>query len=140
MNKKISKLYYSIREVSEITGIPPHILRYWEQEFHCLKPKRSSSKVRRYQEKDIHVLNLVKDLLYVQKFTIAGAKKKLIEMGLIGRKSLTTKEISLKQNSFNEAVGQLTQNSSLELNRIKNNTIDILIEIKEDLKQLLQLL
>ena len=71
------KLYYSIGEVKEITGLEPHVLRYWESEFPTLRPKKNGRGQRTYQKKDIEMVLRIKDLLYKRKFTIAGAKKAL---------------------------------------------------------------
>jgi DNA-binding transcriptional MerR regulator len=71
------KLYYKIGEVSEITGIEPYVLRYWESEFKIVSPSRTNSKQRLYRKKDLELILEIKKLLYEEKFTIAGAKKKL---------------------------------------------------------------
>lgn len=73
------KLYFKIGEVSEITGVKPHVLRYWESEFAPFRPAKSRKKQRLYQRKDIELVLRIKELLYKQGFTIAGAKKKLRE-------------------------------------------------------------
>ena len=71
------KLYFKIGEVSEITGIEPYVLRYWESEFKIISPSRTHSKQRLYRKKDLELILEIKKLLYEEKFTIAGAKKKL---------------------------------------------------------------
>lgn len=71
------KLYFKIGEVSELIGVKPHVLRYWESEFSPVRPGKSRTQQRLYQRKDIELLLRVKDLLYRQGFTIAGAKKQL---------------------------------------------------------------
>jgi DNA-binding transcriptional MerR regulator len=71
------KLYYKIGEVSEITGIEPYVLRYWESEFKIVSPSRTNSKQRLYRKKDLDLILEIKKLLYDEKFTIAGAKKRL---------------------------------------------------------------
>jgi DNA-binding transcriptional MerR regulator len=71
------KLYFKIGEVSEITGIEPYVLRYWESEFKIVNPSRTNSKQRLYRKKDVELILEIKKLLYEEKFTIAGAKKKL---------------------------------------------------------------
>ncbi len=73
------KLYYSISEVCTFTGLEPHVLRYWESEFPQLRPKKNRAGNRAYREKDIEVIKYIKHLLYEEKFTIPGAKKKLSE-------------------------------------------------------------
>ncbi|MEW6616600.1 MAG: MerR family transcriptional regulator [Thermodesulfobacteriota bacterium] len=76
------KLYFKIKEVSEVTGVEPYILRYWESEFNIIKPSRTKSKQRLYRRKDLELILEIKKLLYEEQFTIAGAKKKLKESKL----------------------------------------------------------
>jgi len=71
------KLYYKIGEVSEITDVEPYVLRYWESEFKIVNPTRTNSKQRLYRKRDLELILEIKKLLYEEKFTIAGAKKKL---------------------------------------------------------------
>ncbi|MGD2270199.1 MAG: MerR family transcriptional regulator [Desulfobacterales bacterium] len=71
------KLYFRIGEVSNITGPPPYVLRFWESEFSQIRPKRTPSGQRIYTKKDVAVIFKVKNLLYDQKYTIAGAKRYL---------------------------------------------------------------
>ena len=75
LNKNL-KLYYSIREVSEMFGLNESTLRYWEKEFPYLKPKNSGpAKIRQYQEKDIEQIRLIYNLVKVRGFKLAAAKK-----------------------------------------------------------------
>lgn len=71
------KLYFRIGEVAALTGIKPHVLRYWESEFRTFRPNKSTTSQRLYQRKDIELVLLLKDLLYRQGYTIAGARKAL---------------------------------------------------------------
>lgn len=73
------KLYYKIGEVAKFTGIKTHVLRYWETEFKTIRPNKSRSNQRLYRKQDIELILHLKDLLYNQGFTIAGARKKLRE-------------------------------------------------------------
>ncbi len=75
----LAKMYYSISEVSSMTGVKPHVLRYWETEFPSLKPKKNRAGNRNYKSKDIKSILVIRDLLYKEKFTISGARKKLKE-------------------------------------------------------------
>ena len=75
-----AKLYYSIREVSEMRVLEPYVLRFWEKEFPTLAPKKSKGGLRLYRQEDIDELRVIKDLLYTEKFTIEGAKRQ-ISMG-----------------------------------------------------------
>ena len=75
------KLYYRIGEVSEIVGVEPHVLRYWETEFRSIRPQKSRKGQRIYSRRDVDKLLKVKELLYSHGFTIAGARKRLREGG-----------------------------------------------------------
>lgn len=71
------KLYYSISEVSKMTNLKQHVLRYWESEFPSLRPKKNRAGNRIYRPKDIKLILLIKHLLYNEKYTIEGARQKL---------------------------------------------------------------
>ena len=71
------KLYFKIREVSELTGVPAYVLRFWETEFARINPKRTSSGQRLYRKSDVELILKIKYLLYEKKFTIQGAKQYL---------------------------------------------------------------
>ena len=73
------KIYFKIGEVSEIVGVVPYVLRYWETEFDVLKPSKAPSKHRLYKKRDVELLLEIKRLLYTEGFTIEGARKKLKE-------------------------------------------------------------
>ena len=74
---QIPKLYYSIGEVSEMTGLKQYVLRYWETEFPTLKPQKNRAGNRIYRQKDIDEILKIKKLLYEEKFTIKGARNQL---------------------------------------------------------------
>lgn len=71
------RLYYKIGEACKALGIQPYVLRYWETEFPALTPSKSRSGQRVYSEKELEVIRRIKELLYEEGYTIAGAKKKL---------------------------------------------------------------
>tara|TARA_S200000501_G_scaffold371919_1_gene415922 strand:+ start:843 stop:1190 length:348 start_codon:yes stop_codon:yes gene_type:complete len=104
-----TKLYYSIKEVSEITELKQYVLRYWESEFPSLKPNKNKAGNRTYKKQDIEVILDIKKLLYDKKFTIKGAVEELKN-----QRTLPTQEKSLSN----------TQVSSL--NEIKNELKNIL--------------
>ncbi len=108
----IKKLYYSIREVSELTGVESHVLRFWEKEFSQLNPRRGRSGNRTYTERNIKVILAIKDLLYGQKYTIRGAVERL----KIDR--------SLWENQSIEAATPDIENPLVELQRM-------LVELKQ---------
>ena len=76
------KLYFRIGEVSSLVGVEPHVLRYWEREFRSIRPTKSAKGQRVYSRRDVENLMRVRDLLYGEGFTIAGAKKKMQRHGL----------------------------------------------------------
>ena len=79
---KSGKLYYRIGEVAKLTGVKPHVLRYWETEFRWMAPPKSRSKQRLYRQKDIEMVQAIKHLLYEERYTIAGARLQLRELGI----------------------------------------------------------
>ncbi len=73
------KLFFRIGEVCELIRVQPHVLRYWETEFPMLAPQKNPSGQRIYRRKDVEMVMRIRELLYDEKFTIAGAKKRLME-------------------------------------------------------------
>jgi DNA-binding transcriptional MerR regulator len=84
----VDKVYYRIGEVSRITGVKPHVLRYWESEFKEIKPSKSRSLQRLYRKKDLELIFQIKRLLYEDGYTIAGARAKIKEMAQADRKQV----------------------------------------------------
>ena len=76
-----AKRYFTIGEVSELCGVKPHVLRYWEQEFTQLKPVKRRGNRRYYQHHEVLLIRRIRDLLYEQGFTISGARNRLDESG-----------------------------------------------------------
>ena len=112
MLKSNKKLYYSIKEVSEMTNLKPYVLRYWESEFPSLKPSKNKAGNRTYKKQDIQVVLDIKKLLYQKKFTIKGAVEEL-------------------KNRTNNPVNEKTLSSS---------QVSALSEIKNELKNILNIL
>ena len=75
-----AKRYFTIGEVSELCGVKPYVLRYWEQEFTQLKPMKRRGNRRYYQHHEVLMIRRIRDLLYDQGFTISGARNKLQEL------------------------------------------------------------
>jgi DNA-binding transcriptional MerR regulator len=73
----MKKYYYTIGEVSNLLGVKPYVIRYWESEFSFLKPRKESGRNRQYSEENIELLRRIQDLLYNQRYTIEGARQKL---------------------------------------------------------------
>ena len=76
------KLYYRIGEVSKLTSVKAHVLRYWETEFRWMAPPKSRSKQRLYRKRDIEFVWLLKRLLWGERYTIAGARQRIQELGV----------------------------------------------------------
>jgi DNA-binding transcriptional MerR regulator len=91
------KLFFRIGEVSELLGVEPYVLRYWESEFPALAPKKSSSGQRMFRRKDVDLLFNIKHLLYEKKFTIEGARKALQDKP---RKDQARKSAPVRQDSL----------------------------------------
>ena len=81
LSERIAKKeYYSIGEVCDLTGLKPHVLRYWETQFEVLRPNKNRAGNRVYRPKEVELILLVKNLLYERKYTIEGARQKLKEL------------------------------------------------------------
>ena len=91
MDEPIAKrAYYSIGQVCELTGLKPHVLRYWETQFEPLHPTKNRAGNRVFRPKEVELILVVKHLLYERKFTIDGARQRLLEMRKSGE-SLTVR-------------------------------------------------
>jgi DNA-binding transcriptional MerR regulator len=108
-----SKLYYSISEVAQATGVKPYVLRFWEKEFGQLKPKKNRAGNRSYQQKDIDLVNQIKHLLYEEGYTIEGARSRLKD---------------IRHDDLGQAVVEKMQLKSL------------LVEIRKEISALLKIL
>ena len=87
-----AKRYFTIGEVSELCGVKPHVLRYWEQEFNQLKPVKRRGNRRYYQHHEVLLVRRIRELLYNQGFTISGARNRLDEGGAVEVVSATHSE------------------------------------------------
>ncbi|HSH43479.1 MAG TPA: MerR family transcriptional regulator [Arenicellales bacterium] len=84
-----SKRYFTIGEVSELCAVKPHVLRYWEQEFPQLKPVKRRGNRRYYQRHEVQLIRTIRSLLYVEGFTISGARNKLEQADGNGADAMT---------------------------------------------------
>jgi len=75
-----SKLYYTIGEVAQLTGVKPHVLRYWESEFKLLKPRKTNAGRRAYTPREVRLVFAIRKLLYEERYTLEGAKKKMLDL------------------------------------------------------------
>ena len=88
-----AKRYFTIGEVSELCGVKPHVLRYWEQEFTQLRPMKRRGNRRYYQHHEVLMIRRIRDLLYDQGFTISGARNRLQELAQADRAPLSSEVI-----------------------------------------------
>ena len=121
--KDIKKLYYSISEVSTITGLKQYVLRYWETEFTQLKPSKNRAGNRIYRSHDIDVIIGIKSLLYDRKFTIKGAKQHL---------NIPTE--NTKQTAVPRKIIKLSNSDDIRTLKDLKKGLDDLIELIEEFK------
>ncbi len=100
------KLYFKIGEVADITGVKPYVLRYWESEFKMVNPSKSRSRQRLYRKSDVELIFRIKELLYEERYTINGARKKLKELGY-GR--ISQPELQFKKMESKSALDKVIQ-------------------------------
>lgn len=113
------KLYFRIGEVSRVSGVKQHVLRYWETEFSGISPKKSGSGHRLYRRKDVELILEIKRLLYEERFTIEGARK------FLQQRSKRTKR---------KPIARLSQNE------LFSTPVPGLDDIRKELREILQLL
>ena len=109
-----AKRYFTIGEVSELCGVKPHVLRYWEQEFTQLKPVKRRGNRRYYQHHEVLLIRRIRDLLYEQGFTISGARNRLDE-GL---------------SSSGRALAARAEQDKVDLSSIKNEIRSIIASLR----------
>ena len=121
--RDIKKLYYSISEVSEITGLKQYVLRYWETEFIQMKPRKNRAGNRIYRSHDVNIIMEIKSLLYNRKFTIKGAQQHL-------------KQPSEKSTQLIEKKKIIKLNNTIDIQTLKDlkHGLDDLIKIVEQFK------
>jgi DNA-binding transcriptional MerR regulator len=111
------KAYFRIGEVARILGVKPYVLRYWESEFKAIKPQKSRSQQRLYRRRDVELLLRIKRLLYEEKFTIAGARRKLREQGAADIESIEP-EVTEQRATSSKPNQELLNRVRIELEKI----------------------
>ena len=95
------KLYYRIGEVEQITAVPAYVLRYWESEFKLLRPKKNPAGQRLYRPRDLELVQRIKTLLYDERLTLEGAKKRLLAES---RKAGQQMDLGLREAAYADAL------------------------------------
>jgi DNA-binding transcriptional MerR regulator len=98
------KLYYRIGEVEQITAVPAYVLRYWESEFKLLRPKKNPAGQRLYRPRDLELVQRIKTLLYDERLTLEGARKRLLAES---RRSTNQLELGLRETVYGDALRRI---------------------------------
>jgi len=117
-----------IGEAARVLGVEPYVLRFWETEFPWLKPTHTASKHRLYNAKDLELLQLIRRLLYEERFTIDGARRRLRELGYGGR------------SGAEKHAAKSHANAPEEVSRPPVDSAQVLAEIRRDLQSLYEML
>ena len=130
------KLFFRIGEVCDLIKVQPHVLRYWETEFPMLAPQKNRAGQRVYRRKDVEMVLRIRDLLYEEKFTIAGAKKRLLDemRGGSGRAKIA-EEVEVEEKSAPKPTIASSSPSADPV--ITPHTRAVLRKLKSDLEDLL---
>jgi DNA-binding transcriptional MerR regulator len=102
------RLYFRIGEVSAITGVPPYVLRYWESEFPALQPRKSGGGQRLYRKRDVVMLLEIKKLLYQERYTVAGARRRLAEREDRARRAEMRAALQRLRTGLEDVIRQLS--------------------------------
>ena len=121
---EIKKLYYSISEVCQLTGLKSYVLRYWETEFRELKPPKNRAGNRTYRKKDIDIIIKIKELLYDKKFTIEGARNQLA--------------ITPQSSDSSDDGGNVEKSKPRVVSSSKE--VSVLLEVRDQLKSILDII
>ena len=112
--------YFSIGEVCDLTGLRPHVLRYWESQFRFLSPTKNRSGNRVYQRREVDLIMLVKHLLYTEKYTIEGARqkvddhKKALDLKAAARGALAVEALESLESELRELIEVLDDDAPAE--------------------------
>lgn len=104
-----SKRYFTIGEVSELCAVKPHVLRYWEQEFPQLKPVKRRGNRRYYQRHEVQLIRAIRSLLYIEGFTISGARNKLEQVDIDSGEGETSRAPRPRKEIISQLVKDLDE-------------------------------
>ncbi len=137
-----AKRYFTIGEVSELCGVKPHVLRYWEQEFTQLRPMKRRGNRRYYQHHEVLMIRRIRDLLYDQGFTISGARNKLQEIVQHEREKRRAGEVMLSGVEVLEEEKGLDESTLMDTWNLTGITTDLpkLQLLRRELREIRELL
>jgi len=126
------KIFFKIGEVCDLVGVQAHVLRYWETEFPMLSPQKNRSGQRSYRRRDVEIALRIKELLYDDLYTIAGAKKKLqVELREMTRLKIVPSEPASKESFIKEVPPPVAPNAEYVKEDFKDVEIDEIEEFEE---------
>jgi len=118
------KIYFKIGEVCDLVGVQAHVLRYWETEFPTLSPQKNKSGQRSYRRRDVEIALRIKQLLYNEMFTIAGARKKLQSEHRDGSKPKAPPKPVPETSSFNQVEAPTLFDTGFDDERSTGNPVN----------------
>lgn len=124
------RLYFRIGEVAELSGVKPHVLRYWESEFPSVSPEKSASGQRVYRRTHVETVLLIKHLLYQERYSIEGARKKIRELRKQGDLKAFKEERVLAPSPDREARLRRLKALALELRQLAEFPLEETFRIK----------
>ena len=132
-----AKRYFTIGEVSELCGVKPHVLRYWEQEFTQLRPMKRRGNRRYYQHHEVLMIRRIRDLLYDQGFTISGARNRLQELSHVERENAAP---MLDVNDATDGAEGDAEHCTLAASAVDGGVVLDLIAVRRELLEIKALL
>lgn len=125
-----AKRYFTIGEVSELCGVKPHVLRYWEQEFTQLKPVKRRGNRRYYQHHEVLLIRKIRELLYEQGFTISGARNRLDGVDEKAEKPRTVPEVTAPVSSSASSLIAEAQRTTIDVSALREQIQQVLHLLK----------
>ena len=113
----VEKLYYRIGEVESISGVPAYVLRYWESEFKLLRPKKNAAGQRLYRQRDLELVQRIKTLLYEERLTLEGAKKRLLAESRRGSEQL---DLGMREAAYADTLRRIRERLTALRTRLKS--------------------
>jgi DNA-binding transcriptional MerR regulator len=133
------KLYFKIGEVAELVGVQPHVLRYWEREVPAIRPTKSPSNQRRYRRRDVELFREIRQLLYAERYTLLGARRRLMERDKDGETPAPVAEPPAVEVKAAPEVGRVKPNRQLPLGFSQPSQNELLERVRAGLREIIHL-